>query len=159
VGKTTRAVGLAIRAAGRGVDVDFIQFMKSGDSGEVEIFRRISNLHYFCPGDHPFILSAGPKPVHFAHAQQALAHALKAAENGHRLMVCDEILDTILFHILSTPQLLQLATRCRQNHVELVMTGRSAPPELIEAADYMTEMVQRKHPYYQGANARRGLEY
>lgn len=159
VGKTTRAVGLAVRAAGSGVDVDFVQFMKTGKSGEVEIFKRIPNLYYFCPGNHSFIMTAGPKPEHFEHAQSALAHAFEAAQSAKHMIVCDEILDSILFNILPAWRILELAALCRKNQVELVMTGRMAPPELIETADYVTELVQRKHPYYQGARARKGIEY
>ena len=158
VGKTTRAVGLAIRAAGTGLHVDFVQFMKSGNSGEVAIFGKIPNIDYWCPGKHPFILSRGPDTVHYEHAQKALGYALEAIERGTDLLICDELLDTILFNLLEREQILELMERCK-NKVELVMTGRDASPEIIEAADYVTEFVQKKHPYYSGTKARKGIEY
>jgi len=145
VGKTSRAVGLAIRAAGAGLQVDFVQFMKSGNSGEVTIFEGIPNIDYRCPGKHPFIISQGPDAVHYEHAEKALKYALDAIERGANLLICDEMLDTLLFNLLERDKILDLVERCK-NQVELVMTGRDAPPDLIEAADYVTEFVQKKHP-------------
>jgi cob(I)alamin adenosyltransferase len=74
------------------------------------------------------------------------------------MLICDEILDTLLFDLLKKQQLLHLIECCR-DQVELVMTGRNAFSELIETADYVTELVQVKHPYYKGVRARKGIEY
>ncbi|MEJ2586833.1 MAG: cob(I)yrinic acid a,c-diamide adenosyltransferase [Deltaproteobacteria bacterium] len=158
VGKTTRAVGLAIRAAGVGLKVDFIQFMKSGTSGEILIFAKVPNIRYQCPGRHPFILSKGPERVHYDHAETALGYALKAVEEGSQLLICDEILNTLIFDLLKPQQVRDLAETCR-GRTEFVMTGRKAPAEFIQLADYVTELRQIKHPYYDGAKARRGIEY
>lgn len=158
VGKTTRAVGLAVRAAGVGLKVDFIQFMKSGTSGEILIFAQIPNIRYQCPGRHPFILSRGPEPVHYDHAIQSLDYALRAVAEGSQVLICDEILNTLIFGLLQLDEVKDLAERCR-GKTELVMTGRKAPAELIRLADYATELRQIKHPYYGGAKARRGIEY
>ena len=158
VGKTTSSVGLAVRAAGRGLRVSFVQFMKSGTSGEVSTFKGIPNIHYRCPGKHPFILSQGPQAVHYKHASKALEYALEAIEEGTQLLICDEILVTTIFKVLKTDQLLTLMEKCKSK-VELVMTGRYMPPELMESADYVTEFVQKKHPYYSGSKARIGIEY
>lgn len=158
VGKTTRAVGLAIRAAGVGMAVDFIQFMKSGNSGEILIFANIPNIHYRCPGKHPFILSKGPLAVHYEHASKALGYAFEAVEKRCQLLICDEILDTIIFGVLKADQVRDLIEKCKGT-VELVMTGRDAPQEFIKMADYVTEFHQTKHPYYTGWKARMGIEY
>jgi cob(I)alamin adenosyltransferase len=138
--------------------VDFVQFMKSGHSGEVSIFNRIPQIRYRCPGEHPFIMSKGPQPVHYEHAEKALAYALEAPERGTQLLICDEILDTVLFRLLDADRLMQVMECCK-GRIELVMTGRDAPPDLIRSADYVTELVQVKHPYYSGARAREGIEY
>ena len=151
-------MGLAIRAAGAGLHVDFVQFMKSGNSAEASIFKGIPNIDYRCPGKHPFILSRGPDAVHHEHAEKALKYADEAIERGTGLLICDEMLDTLLFNLVERDKILDLVERCK-NKVELVMTGRDAPPDLIEAADYVTEFVQKKHPYYKGARARKGIEY
>jgi cob(I)alamin adenosyltransferase len=158
VGKTTRAVGLAMRAAGDKLQVDFVQFMKSGTSAEVAIFKQISNIRYWCPGKHPFIMTRGPMPVHYEHAANALSFTFEAIERGTHLLICDEILDTLIFEVLQKEQLLELMEKCRYK-VELVMTGIAVPAEIVEMADYVTEFVQVKHPYYSGARARKGIEY
>jgi cob(I)alamin adenosyltransferase len=158
VGKTSRVVGLAVRAAGAGLRVDFVQFMKSGGSAEVTAFERLPNIHYRCPGRHPFILSRGPEKVHYDHAEEGLSLAFAAIEEETRLLICDEILDTLLFSLLKKEHIVELADRCK-GRVELVMTGRKAPYDLVSRADYVTEFVQVKHPYYKGAKARKGIEY
>ena len=121
-------------------------------------FEKFPNIRYLCPGDHPFIMSKGPQEVHFKHAQEALGYALEAAKDGTHLLICDEILDTIIFKVLQKEQILDLMKKCK-GRTELVMTGREAPPELMDLADYATELVQIKHPYYTGARARRGIEF
>jgi len=149
---------MAVRAAGAGLKVDFVQFMKSGTSGEVTVFKSIPNISYRCPGEHPFIMSHGPKPLHFKHAATALEYALEALQRGAHLLFCDEILDTLIFELLGKSQLRDLIERCKRK-VELVMTGMNAPIDLIELAGYATEFVQIKHAYYMGAKARKGIEY
>jgi cob(I)alamin adenosyltransferase len=158
VGKTTRAVGLAVRAAGEGLEVHFVQFMKSGKSGETLLFSRTPNIHFFCPGEHPFILTSGPQAEHFEHAARALGHALSVADKEAHLLICDEILDTLIFDTLQKQQIVELVEKCK-GKVELVMTGRCPPPEILEQADYATEFVQVKHPYYRGSVARKGIEF
>ena len=158
VGKTTRSVGLSIRAAGAGLKVVYVQFLKSGDSSETNIFAMIPDIEYKCPGEHPFILSKGPQAVHYRHAKAALGYAEQAVVSGAQVLVCDEILNTLVFEVLEKEQILGLMDRCR-NRVELVMTGVDAPPEIIAASDYATRFVQEKHPYYAGNIARRGIEY
>jgi len=158
VGKTTRAAGLAVRAAGSGLQVDIVQFMKSGTSAEVAIFKQIPNIRYRCPGKHPFIMTSGPRPVHYEHAAKALDLAFEAIERGTNLLICDEILDTIIFNVLGKEQILELMKKCK-NKIELVMTGINASADILEMADYVTELVQVKHAYYSGARARKGIEY
>lgn len=147
-----------MRAAGSKLQVDIAQFMKSGTSAEVAIFKKIPNVRYWCPGKHPFIMTRGPLPVHYEHAAKALSFAYEAIERGTHLLLCDEILDTVIFNVLKKEQLLELMNKCK-NKVELVMTGITAPAEIMKMADYVTELVQVKHPYYRGARARKGIEY
>lgn len=158
VGKTTRGVGLAVRAAGSGLRVEFVQFMKSGTSGEVAVFCHLPNLHYRCPGRHPYILSRGPDTIHRRHADAALQFALKAAEAPTQVLICDEILNTPIFGLLTEEQILDLMDRCA-GRIELILTGRKGPQRIIDRADYVTEFIQVKHPYYHGARARKGIEY
>ena len=157
-GKTTKAVGQAIRTAGTGLSVDFVQFMKSDNSGEVPILEKIPNVHYWYAGDHPFIFSRGPEEIHYKHAQKALGYALKAIESETDLLICDEVLDTLLFKLLQKEQILDLMKRCKKK-IGLIITGRDAPADFIELADHVVELIEVKHPYYSGARARRGIEY
>ncbi|MCB2188578.1 MAG: cob(I)yrinic acid a,c-diamide adenosyltransferase [Deltaproteobacteria bacterium] len=157
-GKTSRVLGLAVRAAGAGLKVWFVQFMKSGNSSEARFLQNLPGITYRCPGKHPFVMSSGPRDQHFHHAQEALAAAYEAVEAQADVLICDEILNTLVFGILSVKQVLALVHRCR-GEVELIMTGVDAPLEIKESADYVTEFVQRKHPYYAGQQARRGIEY
>jgi cob(I)alamin adenosyltransferase len=140
------------------MSVVFVQFMKSGRSGETAVFKKLSNVRYYCPGDHPFIMSKGPQSVHFDHARKALEYALEATESETQIIICDEILDTVLFKTLKKEQILCLMEKCK-GRIELVMTGREAPPEVIASADYATQLIQVKHPYYTGVRARKGIEF
>jgi cob(I)alamin adenosyltransferase len=79
-------------------------------------------------------------------------------QKGTHLLICDEILDTLIFDILQKDPILELIGKCK-GRAELVMTGRSAPAEIQDQADYATEFVQIKHPYYSGSVARKGIEY
>ena len=103
-------------------------------------------------------MSRGPETVHYEHAAKALQFALEAIDRKTHLLVCDEILSTVIFELLKKEQILDLIERCR-NKIELVMTGIDASAEFSERADYVTEFVQVKHPYYSGARARKGIEY
>ena len=158
VGKSTRSVGLAIRAAASGFRVFFVQFMKSGDSAEVDVLSNTENIIYRSPGKHPFILSKGPQAVHYEHAEEALWYAKRALREGAEVIVCDEMLSALVFEVLSVQDALNLIAMCR-GRAELVLTGIDAPPEVLAASDYATEFMQIKHPYYKGHMARKGIEY
>jgi cob(I)alamin adenosyltransferase len=135
-----------------------VQFMKSGNSSEVSIFKKIPNIRYWCPGKHPFIVTSGPKQVHYEHAAKALSSAFEAIERGTNVLICDEILDALIFNVLAKESIVELIEKCKTK-IELVMTGVSAPADILGMADYVTELVQVKHAYYKGARARKGIEY
>ncbi len=158
VGKSTRSVGLAVRAAASGLRVFFVQFMKSGDSAEVKVLSDTANIVYRCPGKHSFILSKGPQAEHYEHAEEALWYAKRALKEGAEVIICDEMLSAVVFEVITVQQVLNLIARCRKR-AELIMTGIDASPEIIAASDYATEFVQVKHPYYKGHMARKGIEY
>lgn len=159
VGKTSRCVGLAVRAAGAGLQVAWVQFMKDDTSSEVKVLRDLAGVHYFCPGPHAFITKKGPGDEHRQHARRALEHARELVEKDRvQVLICDEILNTLLFKVLPLEEVMALVELCR-GRVELVMSGADVHPDLLDAADYATELVQRKHPYYQGIEARKGIEF
>lgn len=122
------------------------------------IFKTIPNIRYRCPGKHPFIMPSGPKSEHYEHAAKAMDFAFEAIERGANVIICDEILDALIFDVIKKESILKLIETCK-NKIELVMTGINAPDDILEMADYVTELIQVKHAYYTGARARKGIEY
>lgn len=171
-GKTTAALGLALRAAGHGLRVCFIQFLKGDwDSGEREAAKRVSpglELHGFASprwGDRSQAAEdtpwwkLPPSDEDRARAQEGLAFARQALSGGdYDIVVLDEVFPALSHRFISLDQLMGLIS-ARPAQVELVLTGRGAPKEVIAAADVVTEMKAVKHPYDRGIAARRGIEY
>ncbi|PPD57743.1 cob(I)yrinic acid a,c-diamide adenosyltransferase [Dehalogenimonas etheniformans] len=159
-GKTSAGIGTAVRASGRGYRVYIVYFMNQNyDSGEQEVLHCLPGVKWaaFGPGlvRHP----ETPTPEVKAKASQALAEARRAMLSGDwDVVIMDEINIVTGWGWLETRDVVQLI-KDRPEHVELVMTGRLAPQEVIDAADLVTEMVKIKHPYDRGIPARRGIEY
>jgi cob(I)alamin adenosyltransferase len=156
-GKTTAALGLAIRAAGQGMKVAFIQFIKGEPCGE----------HLFTKEYKPFEIvqiSIGDsfkksKAKLSQEAQQTLAYAEQEIHGGnYDLVILDEIFVAINQGLITVKQVLELLDS-KPASVELVLTGRNAPPEISQRADLVTEMLMIKHPFTEGTSARRGIEY
>jgi cob(I)alamin adenosyltransferase len=156
-GKTTAALGLAMRATGQGMKVTFIQFLKGIPAGE----------HLFATQHHPFDIVQISVGDSFKKSneqlgqevQQTLAFAEKEMLSGkYDLVILDEIFVAISQSLISTEQVLALLDK-KPDSVELVLTGRNAPKEIVQRADLVTEMLMIKHPYTEGTNGRRGIEY
>jgi len=156
-GKTTAALGLAMRAVGQGMKVVFIQFVKGLPCGE----------HFFAKQYNPFEIvqiSIGDsfkksKEQSSQEAQQTLAYAEKEIASGkYDLVILDEIFVAINQDLITVKQVLDLLD-AKPGSVELVLTGRKAPPEIVQRADLVTEMLMIKHPFTEGTGARRGIEY
>lgn len=157
-GKTTAALGLALRASGHGLRAYVGQFMKGQHYGELEALR-----------DHPFITLeqyGNPRCIrreevtadHVTQAQEGLARAREAMSSGnYDIVVLDEVNVSIWFGVLDTAEVLALLDE-KPDHVEVVLTGRRAPQALIDRADLVTEMRMVKHYYEQGVMARTGIE-
>jgi cob(I)alamin adenosyltransferase len=171
-GKTTAALGLALRAAGHGMRVVFIQFAKSpngnGERGAAERLAPEVKLQVFAapewgdadkaPTGTPWWLLP-PSEEDREKAQEGLEFARRVLAEGRcDVVVLDEIFAALKYELISLEQLMALI-RERPPQVELVLTGRGAPPEVIEVADLVTEMRAVKHPFEQGVPARRGIEY
>ncbi len=156
-GKTTAALGLSLRAVGHGLRVAFIQFIKGVTTGEI-LFT--SKYHPFeivqlFPGDSFSKQFQQLKE----EAQQTLAYAGETMLSGKfDMVVLDEILIAINKELITTQQVLDLLDK-KPASVELVLTGRYAPPDIIDRADLATEMRMIKHQYTKGITARRGIEY
>ena len=155
-GKTTAAMGLALRALGHGQRVVIVQFLKDGTSGEIAPLRAAGAAVYACPNaKFTWLMDEADK----AAAREASARALgQALAEPFDLLVLDEACAALKSGILDEA-LLRRAVAFAKNGREVVLTGRDPAPWLQEAADYSTEMRAHKHPYTDGIAAREGVEY
>lgn len=159
-GKTTAALGLAVRAAGHGLRVYIGQFLKGAECGEhVELLRHPLitveqfGVERFANRDEPLWTD------HVERSHHGLERCCEALLGGHDdVVVLDEVDVAISFGLLSTDDVLQLI-ELRPPHVELVLTGREAPFGLVQRADLVTEMREVKHYYREGVLSRPGIEY
>ena len=158
-GKTTAAIGLAFRAVGHGLRVHIIQFMKGDpDYGEVRscLAHPLIEIEQF--GRKEFVNLKEPSTVDIEHAQRGLARAKEVLSAGEAdVVILDELSVAVGFGLVSVEDVLSLL-ELRRPHVELVFTGRMAPPELVERADLVTEMREVKHPFRRGVLARKGVD-
>lgn len=160
-GKTTAALGQALRAAGRGLRTRVFQFMKPPDStGEHLSFTNLGPGCEITPlGRAKWISKSGFDDDDQRLAAEGLNLAREAMLSGSvDLLILDEINVALHFGLLELEPVLDLL-KTRPENVELILTGRNAPPEIIEAADLVTEMRLLKHPFQAGITAREGIEY
>jgi cob(I)alamin adenosyltransferase len=159
-GKTTAALGLALRAWGRGLRVCVIQFIKNetGQWGEVKAARKLG-LEWHKTGDG-FTWTSKDIDESQAHAEHGWELAQqKIASRDYDLIVLDEFTYPLHFGWLDTPGVIAWLQANRPPELHLVITGRHAPAELVEYADLVTEMKAIKHPYEQGVPAQPGIEF
>ncbi len=157
-GKTTAALGLALRAAGHGFKVFIGQFMKGQYYGELSSLEHIPGIRIEQFGDEGCIRRHEVTAVHKEHAKAGLDRIAQVmAENVCSLIIMDEILVAIWFGLVSTDEVRAVVLN-RPDGVELVLTGRQAPPQLLDLADLVTEMKEVKHYYSKGVLARDGIE-
>lgn len=159
-GKTSAAFGLALRAVGRGLKVCVIQFIKGGfDYGELYVIDRLPNLTLKAFGRGKFITTNPPRDEDFKLAKQAFQFARQVIKKGeHDVVILDEINVALHLKLLDLEEVIKLIKN-KPHNVELVLTGRNAPDQLIEVADLVTEMKEVKHPFSKGFPARKGIEY
>lgn len=160
-GKTTAAVGLAVRAASYGWRVLFVQYLKDGHSGEIRMLRNIPEITVvtgFPSGKFTFQMNDQEKAETRAFMMDRF-HKVVAEANSYDLIVMDETLGSIHANMLDENEVIDFMKN-KPAHVELVLTGRDPSEALIAATDYYTEMVMRKHPFVtEGLEARIGVEY
>lgn len=162
-GKTTAAIGLAVRAIGAGLRVFFGQFIKGGRYSEIEVLERIADLFeeggFVCRqyGEGCFITKEATERDREA-AKNGVAESMEAMKSGkYDLVILDEANVAMTLGLISEEDLISLIDE-RPEAVELVLTGRGATQGLIGRADLVTEMNEVKHYYKQGVRARRGIE-
>jgi cob(I)alamin adenosyltransferase len=158
-GKTTAALGLALRSAGAGKKVFIAQFVKGMHYAELDALKRFEpeiTLKQY--GRDCFIMHE-PEVEDIALAKQGLAEVAEKIRSGmYDMVIMDEACIALYYKLFSLNELLRIIAS-RPESLEVVITGRYAPPELIEIADLVTEMKEVKHYYSKGVEARKGIEY
>lgn len=157
-GKTTAAVGQAIRACGAGFHCEIYQFLKNGQSSEVSLLKKNHIPVFSAETFDTFIWNMTPKQktLFFSAQYQLFLQARQSIGAATDLIVLDEILDACDLGILSHRELSD--TLSKNSHSEIILTGRDGS-FFLKQADYYTEMREIKHPYHCGAKARKGIEY
>lgn len=159
-GKTTAAVGLAVRAAGSGMKVLFCQCMKDGYSSEVQIIKKLGVAYRCCPEKLGFSWTMDETQKKYArHIYTHLFEDVtrEAEEGDYDLLVVDEFMSAYNLGWIYQPEALDFLIN-RPKKLEVVLTGRDPGEELLELADYVTEMRKVKHPFERGIPARKGIE-
>lgn len=158
-GKTTAALGLALRAVGRGLKVCFFQFIKGGGPyGEHLVAERLAPLFTIIATGRPGWVNTTDITEDRRLAQEAFIKARELLTSGeYDLFICDEINGAIGFGLIDVEQVLELIQR-KPEKTELVLTGRNAHERIVAAADLVTEMREIKHYYKAGVPARTGIE-
>lgn len=157
-GKTTAALGLALRAAGAGWRVFIAQFVKGMHSSELSALERLSDQVTVCQFGRSCFVNRAPRPPDLECAERGLAECRQVIlARDHRLVVLDEANVAVAMGLLPIDSLLELVA-LRSVRTELVITGRWAHPRLVAIADLVTEMREVKHYCRQGVLARVGIE-
>ncbi len=159
-GKTTAALGTILRAAGHGLRIFIVFFMKGDyEYGEFSSLLKLPNIDVLKSGFRQFTDPLNIKPEEKEQAETALAAARKAIIGGdYDLIVLDEVNVALEYHLIELDEITKLI-KDKPPGVELILTGRYADNALIEMADLVTEMVKVKHPFDKGIKARKGIEY
>lgn len=156
-GKTTAAMGLALRALGQGMQVVVVQFLKNGTSGELEPLKKLGAAVYSGQPGAKFTFQMNAEEKAQA-TQENNARLAEALQQPCDLLILDEICAARNSGMVDEA-LAKQAVLERPQHREVVLTGRNPEAWMVEAADYITEMQPRRHPYEQGIPARKGIEF
>lgn len=161
-GKTTAAIGLAVRAAGSKMKVLFVQFLKTEFSGERHVLSHTENVTLtFCPLELKFTFDMDDKEK--AQAAKIFKGIFDSAvttalTEKYDMVVLDEVFEAINAHMLSESEVYEFITNAPSS-MEIVMTGHNPPQKFMDCADYITEFKKIKHPYDRGITGRIGIEF
>lgn len=159
-GKTTASLGLSLRAAGAGLKVLYVQFFKDGSSSEFRLLEQIGGVTFLRPekafGFYRTLTPAQREEARLFYTE----HFRKAAAMAEHydLLVLDEAMSACRTGVVPEAEVLDFL-RHKPEKLEVVLTGRDPSQALFDAADYVTEMCKRKHPFDQGIPARQGIEF
>ena len=158
-GKTTAALGLGIRAAGAGMKIHMVQFMKGRRYSEIDTIENITNFTISQHGRDEFVSKENPDKIDIDLAQKGFKYAKDIISNGkYDMIILDEINVAVDYNLIALKDLIKLLEG-KPEKLELILTGRYAHPEIVRYADLVTEMLEIKHPYQQGITARKGIDF
>jgi len=157
-GKTSAAIGLAVRAAGRGMKVYMQQFIKNAPCGAGVALKKLPNIRIEQCGRGCFI-KRRPAGRDMNYARRGLERVRKIMAGGKfDMIIMDEVNPAMKCGLVDIAEIAELI-RPRQQRPEIVLTGRDCPVSIIALADLVTEMREVKHPYRSGVGARKGIEF
>lgn len=161
-GKTTAAVGLAVRAAGHDIPVVFAQFLKNDTSGEIASLRKLDKvkiIHPVCSYGFVSSMTCEQKLETKKENNKILVKIKEfAVRHEKSVVILDEVVHAINFDLIDKSAVKELLD-IGKTDIEIVMTGRNPADDLIEVSDYYTEFINKKHVYDRGITAREGIEY
>lgn len=157
-GKTTAAIGAAVRALGAGLKVYMIQFMKRKKQNELKIIKKIPGFNIAQYGRKGFVSQQKPDKKDIEIAEEGFEHAEKIIQNAeYDVVILDEINVAINYNLLETENILKIIKN-KPKKLEIILTGRYAPKKLIKISDIVTEMKEIKHLYKKGIEKREGID-
>ena len=158
-GKTTAALGLALRAAGAGKRIFIAQFVKGMHYSELESLKRFEQKITLRQYGRDCFIKHDPVDEDIVLARKGLEESAEAISSGeYDLIILDEASIAVHYNLFTTEELIEVIN-LRHEDTEIVITGRKAPAELISIADLVTEMKEVKHYYQRGVQARKGIEF
>jgi len=158
-GKTTAALGLGLRAAGAGYKVHMVQFMKGRRYSEIDAVENLPNFTISQHGRDEFVSKENPEKIDIDLAHEGFAYAKDIIKKKkYDLVILDELNVAVDYNLIPLKNVTNLIKE-KPEKLELVLTGRYAHPEIVMIADVVTEMLEIKHPYQQGINARKGIDF
>ena len=161
-GKTSAAVGLAVRAAGRGKKVLAVRFLKTDDSGEVKSLQNIPGITVVpCDRTFGFVfrMNEEQKKEAAAYFTERFRKAIAMAREGDcDMLILDEMMASCNYGMVPEEEVVTFLKE-RPEELEVVLTGRDPSDALLELADYVSEVQMKKHPFTKGIPAREGIEY
>lgn len=159
-GKTTAAIGQAVRSVGQGWKVLIIQFIKQIISGEVEPLKKLGiEIYPMGMGYVGILTDQKEKEIHIQVAEKAFDFAKKKVNGGsYDLLILDEINNSVQLGLLDVSEVIDFL-KTKPEKLSVIITGRGAPKEFVEIADLVSEIKDIKHPYEKGAKAKKGIEF